>query len=77
VFDDKLAVPLPVPADRSLGRGKDRALALGGAAGTRTLLIAANPGQVNLVSPAEIGPALKAGYARAVKEADRVKAFWA
>jgi NTE family protein len=32
------------------------------AAGTRTLLIAANPGQVNLVSPAEIGPALKAGY---------------
>jgi NTE family protein len=30
VFDDKLAVPLPVPADRSLGRGKDRAMALGG-----------------------------------------------
>ncbi len=47
------------------------------APGTRTLLIAANPGQVNLVSPAEIGPALKAGYGRAVKEADRVKAFWA
>jgi NTE family protein len=47
------------------------------AAGTRTLLIAANPGQVNLVSPAEIGPALRARYDRAVKEADRVKAFWA
>jgi hypothetical protein len=47
------------------------------AAGTKTLLIAANPGQVNLVSPAEIGPALKAGYDRAVNEADRVKAFWA
>src|SRR5208282_2232767 len=47
------------------------------AAGTKTLLIAANPGQVDLVSPAEIGPALKAGYDRAVKEADRVKAFWA
>jgi len=47
------------------------------AAGTKALLIAANPGQVNLVSPAEIGPALRAGYDRAVKEADRVKAFWA
>jgi hypothetical protein len=32
------------------------------AAGTKTLLIAANPGQVNLVSPAEIDPALRAGY---------------
>jgi len=41
------------------------------------LLIAANPGQANLVSPAEIDPALRAGYDRAVKEADRVKAFWA
>jgi hypothetical protein len=39
------------------------------------LLIAANPGQVNLVSPAEIDPALRARYDRAVKEADRVKAF--
>jgi hypothetical protein len=29
-FRDNLAVPLPVPADRSLGKGKDRALALGG-----------------------------------------------
>jgi NTE family protein len=47
------------------------------AAGTRTLLVAANPGQVNLVSPAEIGPALRAGYDRAAKESDRVKAFWA
>jgi NTE family protein len=47
------------------------------AAGTTVLLIAANPAQVNLVSPAEIGPALRAGYDRAVKEADRVKAFWA
>jgi NTE family protein len=47
------------------------------AAGTKTLLIAANPGQVNLVSPAEIDPALRARYDRAVKEADRVKAFWA
>jgi NTE family protein len=47
------------------------------AAGTKTLLIAANPGQVNLVSPTEIGPALKAGYDRAVEEAHRVKTFWA
>jgi NTE family protein len=47
------------------------------AAGTRTLLIAANPGPVNLVSPSEIGPALKAGYVRGVKEAPQVKAFWA
>jgi NTE family protein len=47
------------------------------AAGTKALMIAANPGQVNLVSPSEIGPALKAGYDRAAKEADRVKAFWA
>ncbi len=47
------------------------------AAKTKTLLIAANPGQVNLVSPGEIAPALKAGYDRAVKAADRVKAFWA
>src|SRR5271168_2848098 len=30
VFEDNLAVPLPVPAGRSFGRGKDRALALGG-----------------------------------------------
>jgi NTE family protein len=47
------------------------------AQGTKTLLIAANPGQVNLVSPAEIGSALRAGYDRAFQEADRVKVFWA
>jgi NTE family protein len=47
------------------------------AAGTRTLLIAADPGKVHLLSPAEIEPALKAGYDRAVREAERIKAFWA
>lgn len=47
------------------------------AAGTRILLIAANPGKVNLVSPEEIGPAMRAGYDRAVREAALVKAFWA
>jgi len=29
-FNDNLAVPFPVPVDRSFGKGKDRALALGG-----------------------------------------------
>jgi NTE family protein len=47
------------------------------AAGTKTLLIAADPGKVDLLSPAEIEPALQAGRDRAVREADRVKAFWA
>ena len=47
------------------------------AAGTKTLLIAADPGKVDLLSAAEIEPALKAGRDRAVGEADRVKAFWA
>jgi NTE family protein len=47
------------------------------AAGTKTLLIAADPSKVDLLSPAEIEPALKAGRDRAVREADRVKAFWA
>jgi NTE family protein len=47
------------------------------AAGTKALLIAANPGKVNLVSPEEIAPALRLGYDRAVREADKVKAFWA
>jgi NTE family protein len=47
------------------------------AAGTQTLLIAADPGKVHLLSPAEIEPALNAGRDRAVREADRVKAFWA
>ncbi len=45
-------------------------------AGTKTLLIAADPGKVHLLSPAEIGPALKSGRDRAVSEAERVKAFW-
>jgi len=47
------------------------------AAGTKTLLIAADPGKVHLLSPAEIEPALNAGRDRALREADRVKAFWA
>jgi NTE family protein len=47
------------------------------AAGTKTLLIAADPGKVHLLSPAEIKPALNAGRDRALREADRVKAFWA
>ena len=47
------------------------------AAGTKTLLIAADPGKIDLLSPAEIEPALKAGRDRAVREADGVKAFWA
>jgi NTE family protein len=47
------------------------------AAGTKTLFIAANPGKVNIVSPEEIGPALRSGYERGLKEADRVNAFWA
>jgi NTE family protein len=46
------------------------------AAGAKTLLIPADPGQVHLLSAAEIEPALKAGRDRAVREADRVKAFW-
>ncbi len=47
------------------------------AAGTKALLIAANPGKVSLVSPEEIAPAMKLGYDRAVQESDKVKAFWA
>src|SRR5262245_2302128 len=46
------------------------------AAGTRTRLIAADPGKVHLLSAAEIEPALHAGHDRAVREASRVKAFW-
>jgi NTE family protein len=46
------------------------------ALGTRTLLIAADPGKVHLLSAAEIEPALHAGHDRAVREADRIKAFW-
>jgi NTE family protein len=47
------------------------------AAGTRTLLIAADPSKVRLLSPSEIEPALRAGYSRATREVDRIKAFWA
>jgi hypothetical protein len=47
------------------------------AAGTKTLLIAADPAKVHLLSAAEIELALKAGRDRALHEADRVKAFWA
>jgi NTE family protein len=47
------------------------------AAGTKALLIAADPGKVHLLSPAEIEPALKAGRDRALREADRIKTFWA
>jgi hypothetical protein len=47
------------------------------AAGSKVLLIAADPGKVHLLSPAEIEPALQAGRDRAVSEADRIKAFWA
>jgi NTE family protein len=46
------------------------------AAGTKTLLIAADPGKVHLLSAAEIEPALKAGRDRAAREAERIKAFW-
>jgi NTE family protein len=47
------------------------------AVGTKALLIAANPGKVNLVSPEEIAPAMKLGYDRAGQEVDKVRAFWA
>ncbi len=47
------------------------------ASGTKALLIAANPGKVNLVSPEEIKPAMQLGYDRGALEADKVKAFWA
>jgi len=47
------------------------------AAGTKTLLIAADPGKVHLLSAADIEPALKAGHDRALREAERIKAFWA
>ena len=46
------------------------------ATGTKTLWIEANPPNVNLMNPDEIGPALHAGYDRAKKEADAIKAFW-
>jgi NTE family protein len=47
------------------------------AAGTKTLLVEADPGKVHLLSPAEIEPALRAGHERALREAERIKAFWA
>lgn len=46
------------------------------ATGTKTLLIAADPGKVHLLSAAEIEPALKAGHDRALREAERINAFW-
>jgi NTE family protein len=54
----------------------DQELSYVQAAGTKTLLIAANPSKVHLLSPAEIEPALKAGRDRAVSEVERIKAFW-
>jgi NTE family protein len=54
----------------------DQELSYVEAAGTKTLLIAADPGKVHLLSAAEIEPALKAGHDRAVREAEKVKAFW-
>lgn len=47
------------------------------AAGTKTLLIAADPEKVNLMSADEIEPALRAGHDSAQREAERIKAFWA
>jgi hypothetical protein len=44
---------------------------------SKTLLIAADPGKLHLLLRAEIEPALKAGHDRAVREAERIKAFWA
>ena len=45
--------------------------------GTKTLWIKADPPNVNLMNPDEIGPALHAGYDRAKQEAAAIKAFWA
>ena len=47
------------------------------AVGTKTLWIKANPPDVNLLDPKQIGPALRTGYERAQTEASRIKAFWA
>jgi len=46
------------------------------ATGTRTLWIKADPPNVNLMNPKEIGPALHAGYDRAKQEAGAIKTFW-
>ncbi len=74
-----LVVALTDPAERFSGipNDIDQELHDVEAAGTRVLLIAADPGKVHLLSAAEIEPALKAGHERAMREAARVKAFWA
>ena len=74
-----LVVALTDPASRFSGipHDIDQELHYVEAAGTKPLLIAADPGQVHLLSAAEIEPALKAGHDRAMREAERVKAFWA
>ena len=45
--------------------------------GTKTRWIKADPPDVNLMDPNEILPALHAGYDRAKREANGIKAFWA
>jgi NTE family protein len=74
-----LVVALTDPASRFSGMPDDidKELRYVEAAGTKTLLIAADPGKVHLLSAAEIEPALKAGHDRAMREAEQVKAFWA
>ncbi len=74
-----LVVALTDPAERFSGipNNIDQELRYIEAAGTVTLLIAADPGKVHLLATAEIEPALKAGHDRAMREAARVKAFWA
>ena len=74
-----LVVALTDPAERFSGipNDIDPELRYVEAAGTKTLLIAADPGKVHLLSAAEIEPALRAGHDRAMREAARVKAFWA
>jgi len=47
------------------------------ATGTRAMLIiAGTPPGISLLDPAQIAPAIKAGYARAGVEAPKLKAFW-
>jgi NTE family protein len=74
-----LVVALTDPAERFSGipNDIDQELRHVESAGTKTLLIAADPGKVHLLSAADIEPALKAGHDRAMREAARVKAFWA
>jgi NTE family protein len=48
------------------------------ATGTKAMLIiAGTPPGLNLLDPGQIGPALRAGYARAKTEAPKITAFWA